>query len=191
MKRNVAKNLVLAAILLATGLALPFLTGQIPQIGSMLLPLHLPVLICGLICGWKYGLSVGFILPIMRSILFGMPPMFPTAIAMAFEMATYGALAGWLYSRSRWQCVVALYRALIAAMVAGRIVWAGAQIILLGLTGSAFTFEMFMAGAFLNAIPGIILQLVFIPALMIALDRTGIVHFRRTRNPVSKMQANK
>lgn len=179
MKKRTIKNTVLAALLLALGLVLPFLTGQIPQIGSMLLPLHLPVLICGLICGWKYGLAVGLILPIMRSLLFGMPPMFPTAIAMAFEMATYGALAGWLYSRSRWQCVVALYRALITAMVAGRIVWAGAQVILLGLTGSVFTFQMFVAGAFLNAIPGIILQLVFIPALMVALNRTGLVKFAR------------
>ena len=188
MQRKALNNLVLAALLLASGLVLPFLTGQIPQIGSMLLPLHLPVLICGLICGWKYGLAVGFVLPIMRSFLFGMPPMFPTAIAMAFEMAAYGALAGWLYSRSRWQCVVALYRALITAMIAGRIVWAGAQIILLGITGSVFTFEMFLAGAFLNAIPGIVLQLIFIPALMVALDRTGLVHFHKTKSPTAAAQ---
>lgn len=181
MKNSKVQNLVFAALLLAVGIILPFFTGQIPQIGSMLLPMHLPVLLCGLICGWKYGLAVGLILPVLRSFLFGMPPMFPTAISMAVEMAVYGAVSGWLYSHSRWQCVVALYRSLLAAMVAGRIAWGGMQILLLGLSGSAFTWQMFIAGAFLNAIPGIILQLTFIPAMMVALDRTGIVHFKRTR----------
>ena len=69
------KNLVLAAMFMAIGFVLPFLTGQIPQIGNMLLPMHLPVFLCGLICGWQYGLAVGFILPLIRSLVFGMPPM--------------------------------------------------------------------------------------------------------------------
>ncbi|MET0017057.1 ECF transporter S component [Oscillibacter sp.] len=174
------KNLTLAALLLALGIVLPFLTGQLPQVGSMLLPMHLPVLLCGLICGWQYGAAVGFILPLLRFALFGMPPIFPTGIAMAAELATYGLLAGLLYAHSHWQCIVALYRSLIAAMVAGRIVWGVAEIILLGLSGNAFTWQMFFAGAFLNAIPGIVLQLVFIPAIMVALDRTGMVKFRQS-----------
>lgn len=99
---------------------------------------------------------------------------------MAVELATYGLLAGLLYAHSHWQCIVALYRCLIAAMVAGRIVWGVAEIILLGLSGNAFTWQMFLAGAFLNAIPGIVLQLVLIPALMVALDRTGMVKFIQT-----------
>lgn len=172
------KNMVLAALFLAMGLALPFLTGQIPQIGNMLCPMHLPVLICGLVCGWGYGGAVGFILPLFRYVLFGMPP-FPNNVAMAFELATYGILAGLLYSRSRWQCIVSLYRCLIAAMVGGRLVWGCAMVVITGLAGSSFSWKMFMAGAFFNAVPGIILQLVFIPALMVALDRTGMVHFRR------------
>ena len=145
----------------------------------MLCPLHLPVLLCGLLCGWKYGLVVGFVLPLLRSATLGMPPMFPAGIAMAFELAAYGFLAGFLYARSRWQCVVALYRCLILAMIGGRIVWAAAQVVLSGVSGQAFTWQMFLSGAFLTAIPGIILQLVFIPAVMVALDRTGLVRFRR------------
>lgn len=180
--KQMLKNLTLAAMFLAAGLVLPFVTGQIPQIGSMLLPMHLPVLLCGLVCGWKYGLVVGFILPLMRSVLFGMPPMFPTAVAMAFEMAAYGALAGFFYGRSKWKCVVALYRALLAAMLGGRLVWGGAMVILMGLGGSGFTWAMFLSGAFLNAIPGIILQLIFIPVMMIALDRTGLVRFHRKKH---------
>ena len=174
------RTLVTAAMLLALGLVLPFLTGQIPQIGKMLCPMHLPVLLCGLLCGWKYGLAVGLILPPLRYVLFFAPPLFPTGTAMAFELAAYGFLAGFLYARSRWQCVVALYRCLIAAMLGGRVVWAVVQVILSGVSGQAFTWQMFLSGAFLTAIPGIILQLVFIPAVMVALDRTGLVRFRRS-----------
>ena len=110
------QNLTLAALFLAAGLVLPFLTGQIPQIGSMLLPMHLPVLLCGLVCGWQYGALIGFVLPLLRFALFGMPPIFPTGIAMCFELAAYGFLAGWLWAHSRWKCVKALYACLLPAM---------------------------------------------------------------------------
>lgn len=173
------RTLVLAAFMLALCLILPFFTGQIPQIGSMLLPMHLPVLLCGLLCGWQYGAAVGFVAPLLRYVLFGMPPIYPVGIAMAFELAAYGLVIGLLYSRSRWKCIFALYRSLLIAMVVGRIVWGAAEVVLLGLGGQAFTWELFLSGALLTAIPGIILQLVFIPALMIALDRTGLVPFSK------------
>lgn len=180
-KRKNILNLTLAAMFMAIGIVLPFFTGQIPQIGKMLLPMHIPVILCGLICGWQYGLVIGFVLPLLRYAMFGMPVLFPAGIAMAFELATYGMASGLFYSRSRWQCVVSLYRSMIAAMLAGRIVWAIVQMILLGAGKYGFTFQMFMAGAFLNAIPGIILQLVFIPGIMVALNRTGLVQFSRKR----------
>lgn len=177
MKEHIQK-LVTAAMLMAVGVILPFFTGQIPQVGSMMLPMHLPVLVCGLICGWQYGGIVGFVLPLLRYALFGMPPM-PNGIAMAFELAAYGAIVGFLYNSSKWQCIVSLYRSLIIAMIGGRIVWGLASIVMFGLAGNAFTWRMFVAGAFLNAIPGIILQLVFIPALMVTLNKTGLVRFYR------------
>ena len=147
------QNLVIAAMLMAVGIVLPFFTGQIPQVGNMLLPMHLPVLACGLICGWQYGGIVGFVLPLFRYALFGTPPM-PNGVAMAFELAAYGAISGFLYNRSKWQCVVALYRSLIIAMLGGRVIWGIVRVVMLG-----------------------ILQLVFIPALMTALNKTGIVRF--------------
>lgn len=98
---------------------------------------------------------------------------------MTFELATYGFVAGFLYNHSKWQCVVALYRSMLAAMLAGRIVWGVAEVILLGLSGNAFTWQAFMAGAILNAIPGIVIQLTLIPALMVALNKTGLVKFKQ------------
>ena len=179
MKKTNVIKLTQSAMLMAIGLVLPFVTGQIPEFGKMLLPMHIPVLLCGLICGWQYGLAVGFILPLLRGAVFGMPALFLNATAMAFELATYGAVVGVLYSRSRWQCVVSLYRCMIGAMVAGRIVWGAVMMVISGMTGSAFTWKLFMAGALINAVPGIVIQLILIPAIMVALNRAGLVTFRR------------
>lgn len=175
------RNLTLSGMFLAIGLVLPFLTGQIQHIGNMLLPMHIPVLLCGLICGWQYGGTIGLIMPLLRNLIFGMPPM-PNAISMAFELAAYGLVIGLLYGRSKWKCVFSLYRSMLIAMLAGRAVWGVVQATILGLSGSGFTVQMFMAGAFMNAIPGIILQLILIPAIMVALDRTKLVPFTKKKS---------
>ena len=151
---------------LAIGMILPFFTGQVPQVGNMLLPMHFPVFLCGMICGAPYGLVVGFLLPIFRSFVFGMPMMYPMAIAMAFELAVYGVVAGWLYNRASDRGMKSVYPALLIAMVCGRIVWGVVEVILLGVGANGFTWKMFLSGALLNAVPGIILQLVLIPAVM-------------------------
>ena len=173
-KKYYDKNIGLSAMFIAIGLVLPFFTGQIQNIGNMLLPMHIPVFICGLVCGWKYGAIVGFVLPLMRSVIFGMPVLFPSATSMAFELMTYGLIVGLVYGLSRKKNIVMLYVSLIVAMLTGRMVWGLAQIILLGIAGSRFTVQMFMAGAFLNAIPGIVLQLILIPAIMARLKLTKI-----------------
>ena len=162
-----------AALCLALAMVLPFLTGQIPEIGSMLCPMHIPVLLCGFLCGWPWGLAVGFIAPLLRSVTFGMPTMFPGAVSMAFELAVYGGMAGFLY-RKFPKTIPGIYAALLSAMIAGRIVWGIARLILAGLSGNGFTFAMFLSGAITTAIPGIILQLVLIPALVYALQKAGM-----------------
>lgn len=169
------KNLVLTAMFLAIGLVLPFLTGQIKEIGNMLLPMHIPVFLCAYICSWKHGMALGFILPLMRSMIFHMPQLYPNAVAMAFELATYGLVAGYLYYKSKYKCTKALYKSMIMSMLAGRVIWGVAEVILLGIGGGAFTFSAFIAGAFAKAVPGIIIQLVLIPAIMVALGRAKLV----------------
>lgn len=172
MERS-TKKLALSAVFIALGLLLPFVTGQIPTIGNMLLPMHIPVLLCGFVCGWKYGFTVGFTLPLLRSVLFGMPPMFPIAIAMAFELATYGLVSGLLYKYlldNKYRIIIAL----IGAMIDGRIVWGIVSYFLFGISGSQFTFELFLAGALLNAIPGIIIQIILIPIIVSVLERVSL-----------------
>ena len=174
------RKLTYAALFLALALVLPFLTAQIPEIGSMLSPMHIPVLLCGFLCGWPWGLAVGFIAPPLRSVLFGMPAMFPGAAAMAFELATYGAVSGLLYRmlpRKKWS----IYATLITAMIVGRVVWGIARWILAGLSGKGFTWAMFLAGGFTNAVPGTILHIVLIPVLVMVLDRAGLSLNRQGR----------
>ena len=174
MHRNQIRRLTLTAMFIALGYLLPFLTGQIPQFGAMLSPMHIPVLLCGFLCGWPYALAVGFIAPLLRSALFGMPTMFPAAVAMAFELAAYGAVAGLLYRvlPKRTGCI---YVALIAAMVAGRLVWGAARYLLAGLEHSAFTPALFLAGAVTTALPGILLHIVLIPVLVMAMQKARLI----------------
>lgn len=163
------KKLVTSGLLLALCLVLPFLTGQIPQIGSMLCPMHIPVLLCGFICGWKYGIIVGFIAPLLRYFIFGMPPM-PTCIPMAFELATYGAVSGIIYvilPRKN----ISIYLSLFAAMIAGRIVWGLVQLIITGIVGTQFSAAIFLQAAIVTALPGIIVQIILVPVIIMTLKR--------------------
>ena len=164
------QKLAIAALCLALCMVLPFLTGQIPEIGSMLCPMHIPVLLCGFLCGPAWAVVVGATAPLLRFILFGMPPLFPTGVAMCVELATYGAVSGILYQLLPKK-PVNIYVSLIVAMLAGRIVWGIVQVVLMGLQGSSFTWTAFIASAFTQAIPGIILHIVLIPLIVLALQK--------------------
>ena len=172
--REKTYKLVLSALFLALCLVLPMITGGIPTIGNMLLPMHISVLLCGLLCGWQYGLVIGFVAPLLRSVLFGMPPMYPVAIAMAFELAAYGAFSGLLY-RLLPKRPAYIYVSLIGAMVLGRVVWGCVQFVLAGLQSTTFPLSAFWAGAVTSAVPGIICHIVLIPILVMALQRGGVV----------------
>ncbi len=174
MKTNKLTKMTLAGLFIAIGFLLPFLTGQIPQIGSMLSPMHIPVLLCGFVCGPFWGALVGAITPLLRSLILGMPPLFPVATAMAFELAAYGFLAGLLYTILPKK-PINVYVSLILAMLIGRVVWGLAMAILMGLSGGSFGFQAFLAGAFINAWPGILLHLIIIPPIVLALERAKFI----------------
>ena len=177
MKRNSLIKMILAGFFLALAYILPFFTGQIPEIGAKLCPLHIPVLLCGFICGWPWGLAVGFIAPLLRSMMVGMPPLFPTAVCMAFELAVYGAVAG-LMHKILPRKKPYIYVSLLSAMIVGRLIWGCAMFICLGCSGGSFTFAAFLAGAFINAIPGILVQILLVPVLVMALEHPKLMKFR-------------
>ncbi|MBO7293279.1 MAG: ECF transporter S component [Clostridia bacterium] len=168
--RTHLQKLIVSALFLAIAYLLPFLTGQIPEVGSMLSPMHFPALLCGFLCGPLWGLAVGGIAPLFRSLTLGMPVLFPKAVAMAAELATYGAVAGALH-RILPKKKGFVYISVVVAMLLGRAVYGGAMAVCLGLGGSGYTLSACLASAFTGAIPGIVLQLVLIPPLVMLLGR--------------------
>lgn len=175
--QNQLIKLAFAAMFLALAFVMPFLTGQIPRIGSMLCPMHIPIILCGYVCGGPWGLAVGFIAPLLRSLILGMPPLYPAAFAMAFEMAVYGLLSGILY-RILPKKKINIYISLVLSMIAGRLVWGVVQFCCMGLDATKFGFSAFWAGAVVDAIPGIVIQIVIIPIIIMLLEKTKILDKR-------------
>lgn len=174
MHRNQIRRLTLTAMFIALGYLLPFLTGQIPQFGTMLSPMHIPALLCGFVCGWQYGLVAGAIMPLLRSATLGMPYIFPDAVAMAFELAAYGCAAGLLY-RALPKHIAFVYVTLVLSMLIGRAVWGLASAVLMMGTENVFTTQAFLAGAFINAWPGIVLHILVIPPVVLGLRRAKLM----------------
>ncbi len=171
------KDLVSAALCVALGLIVPQVfhlipfVGAVPNLGGVFLPMHIPVLLCGFLCGWKYGAACGAIVPLLSSVITGMPVLWPQGVSMVFELAAYGLITGLLY-RSLQKNV---YISLIAAMVAGRVVSGIAKAVFFGMADKPFGMAAFISGAFTVAVPGIILQLVLIPVLVAALEKAGAI----------------
>lgn len=170
------KNMVLGAFFIGLGLVLPFLTMQIPEIGKALSPMHISVHLGGFVLGGPWGALVGVVTPLLRSVIFGMPMMFPEAIAMAFELGTYGFCEGVLNRTFKFKSgLLNIYVSLVVSMLAGRAVYGIAKWLLLMGSSSPYTMQLFLAGAFVNAVPGIILHLLLIPAVMLVLKKAKLV----------------
>jgi len=136
--------------------------------------MHIPVLLCGFICGPYYAAVVGAVAPVLRYMLFGMPPIMPIGTAMCFELAVYGIVSGLLYRRLPGKSVF-IYVSLITAMLSGRLAWGIAFVVLSGVADVTFSWQIFISGAFINAVPGIILHIVLIPAIVIALKKAKYI----------------
>lgn len=175
MRNLELRRMLFAAVFLALALLLPFLTAQNNMLGQMLLPMHIPVLLCGFICGPAWGMAVGLFAPLLRFLLLSAPPM-PAALTMAFELAAYGLLAGVFY-RVLPKKIGFTFAALLLAMIGGRAVWGAATyaVYAVGFSESAFTWQTFASGAALTAWPGILIQVILIPALITALQKTKIM----------------
>ncbi len=167
------KKLVYSAMFLAMALLLPFLTGQMQSFGASLCPMHIPVLLCGFICGGPCGAAVGFAAPLMRHFIFGMPLLW-SAIPMAFELAVYGLCAGLLYSLLPKKAVFT-YITLISSMLAGRVIWGAVSFLLAGLRETSFSFTAFWLTAFAQSVPGMVLQIILVPIIVLALKRAKLL----------------
>ncbi len=170
MNKKLIYKLTGTALCLALGLLLPILFHSLGA-GTAFLPMHIPVLLCGLIFGGPFGAVCGLILPLLSSMLTQMPPLYPVAVAMTFELCTYGALTGLFYQRLKWN----VYPALIGSMLGGRAVSGIANAILMGAAGKPYGFTTFLTASFVTALPGILIQLLLIPVLILALQKSNLV----------------
>lgn len=175
MKLSPIKRLTLSALCIALCVVLPMAFHVIPNAGSVMLPMHIPVLLCGLVCGWQYGLLCGLLGPLVSSVLTGMPP---AAIlpGMMVECGMYGCVGGLMMERIRTGSLYAdLYISLPVAMLAGRILSGIAKALILA-PGTSFT--AWATASFVTALPGISIQLILIPSLIVALTRAGLIPSR-------------
>lgn len=178
---NPIKRMTLAAVCVALCVVLPIAFHSIPNSGSVFLPMHIPVLICGLICGWPYGLICGLMGPLLSSALTGMPPV-AFLPSMMVECGVYGLVSGLTLKHVRTKSTYAdMYIALIAAMLAGRVVSgiANALIFTPGLALSAW-----VTASFVTALPGIVIQLVFLPSVVFTLMKARIIPPRYAKGDV-------
>lgn len=178
-RKMIIYKMCIAVILIAIGYVLPFITGGIKEIGNMLCPMHIPVLLGGIILGPIYGGVIGLIIPLFRSLTLGMPPLFPTALAMSAELLTYGVIAGIIFKvlfvKLKKNLILSTYVSLVISMILGRVIWGVTSLILYSFSSNAFTFKMFLTGAIINAWLGIIIQLVLIPLIIVALSKAMLI----------------
>jgi hypothetical protein len=166
MNKNITtKELVLSGLLLATGLLLPMIFHMFGMTGPIALPMHIPVLIGGFLLPTQLALALGIITPLVSGLLTGMPVMFPMSIIMAFELGLYGLAASLLTRKFKLTTIPSL----IISMVIGRIASGLTVAVLVQLFGVKMNPIMFVKGAIVTGLPGIIIQLVFIPSLVYAI----------------------
>lgn len=167
------RNIVLTGLCVALGVVLPMAFHWFPNAGSVLLPMHLPVLLCGLITGWQYGLVAGLLTPAISSLLTGMPPA-AYLPSMVCELAVYGLIAGLCIKLiPAVKNALHIYGSLIAAMLAGRIVYGAVNAMIF--RAGAYSMQLWLTASFVTALPGIIIQLIVIPAVILTLQKARVI----------------
>ena len=175
--RDIAKKTCISSACIALAIVLPFLTGQIPEIGRMLCPMHLPAFLAGALCGPYFGAAVGVISPILRGVIFGAPPLYPTGVCMAAELLAYAVIFA-LALRILPKRIGGIYASLLIAVIGGRIVGGIAQAIVYSFGGlGTFGISAFVTAYFVETLPGTLVQFVLIPPTLYALKRAKIWDF--------------
>lgn len=177
MKQTQIRLMVTAALCIAIGVALPQAFHAIPNAGSIFLPMHIPILVCGLVCGWRYGMLCGILTPFLSFLIAGMPPM-AYLPAMICELAVYGLVTGLMRNWLKKESLAGYYASLIAAMLAGRLVMGAVNALVF--QAGRYSFQVFLTAAFVTALPGILIQLLVIPTLVMMLRKSGLVSGYRT-----------
>lgn len=168
------KKLTICGVCIALCAVLPPVFHMV-GLGSVLSPMHIPVLLCGLVCGWPYGAFCGAVGPLAAHLINGAPPA-AMLVSMVPELLVYGLVCGALMKLVRTGSLYAdLYCALVPAMLAGRVVGGAARALFVMGSGESYTLAMWAGAYLVQAVPGIILHLILVPALVAALMKAGLI----------------
>ncbi|NLD26277.1 MAG: ECF transporter S component [Acholeplasmataceae bacterium] len=175
--RNQTEKIVLSGLFIAIGVILPSLF-HAAGIGQQISPMHFPALLAGVILGWKYGLAVGLLTPLLSGLMFGMPPLFPTATVMSLELGTYALISGIITEKVKpfKNQIYNIYLGLLVAMILGRIVYGISYAVIMGISGETYGFRVYISSVLLQTWPGIILQFLVIPPIV-------VLYQKRLKNP--------
>lgn len=155
------KKIVLSGLFIAFGIIFPMIFHTVNLAGPIFLPMHIPVLVAGFLLGPICGAIVGILTPILSGFMTGMPPIIPVMPIMAFELCAYGLITGFLFKKTNQ-----IYISLVGAMIGGRLfALLGAYIVSITIAPQVSPM-MFVFGSLAKAIPGMIIQLIFIPILV-------------------------
>lgn len=172
-KMSAVQRAVFTAVCIGLCVVLPMAFHAIPNAGVIFSPMHIPVLLCGLICGWPFGLLCGLAGPLLSSLITGMPPM-AYLPSMLIELATYGLVSGLMINLVNTKKLYAdLYISLVVALLAGRIV-AGIAKALIFAAGK-YTLAAWVTSYFITLWPGLVIQLILIPTLVVALMKARLI----------------
>ena len=172
-KMSAVKKSIITAVCIALCVVLPQAFHAVPTAGAIYLPMHIPVLLCGLLCGWSYGLLCGLAGPALSALLTGMPPA-AVLPGMLVECGVYGLAAGLLMQLVRTKHLYAdLYISLAAAMLLGRVVSGIAKALIF--SAGSYSMVSWVAGSFVTALPGIVIQLALLPSIVYALMRARLI----------------
>ena len=172
-KMSAVKKSIITAVCIALCVVLPQAFHAVPNAGAIYLPMHIPVLLCGLLCGWSYGLLCGLAGPALSALLTGMPPA-AVLPGMLVECGVYGLAAGLLMQLVRTKRLYAdLYISLVAAMLLGRVVSGAAKALIF--SAGSYSMASWVAGSFVTALPGIVIQLALLPSIVYALMHARLI----------------
>ena len=176
MSKMKVKQMVITAMFIAIGIVLPLAFHSIPRAGSILLPMHIPVLLCGIICGFPYGLACGILTPLLASPLTGMPPAIILP-SMLFELAAYGTASSLLMHYVHIKNLFAkIYISLIAAMLFGRIFFGIVNALIF--SAGNYSMQIWLTASFVTALPGIVIQILAIPVVVVILQKAKLIDLK-------------
>lgn len=183
------KKITLCAICIALCVVTPTAFHVFGPVSSILSPMHIPVLLCGLVCGWPFGAFCGVAGPLLSSMITTMPPA-AALVHMLPELCGYGLCCGLLFRLIRTGNTYAdICCALVPAMLLGRIAGGVARTLFLLGSGQSYTLALWAGAYLVEALPGIILHLILVPTLVVVLTKAGLIPVRYPRRTLGEAAA--